>query len=253
MSILELLRSDGSIVVNKKLIKAIGLDCAVLYSELVSKYLYFKEKNQLDKYGYFFNTIENIEEDTGLSKYQQSKTIEKLEKLKLIKTKRKGIPPMRYFYIVDNTHLILETIENAKRLKNLTFESEKTSPLKVKKLDTNNTNINNTKLIILNIINGIFPEDKNSAQFFQSLFEYYFSSYKQYMIKEHPLLKKEYILKVINTIENFKVDYGVYDIQDYKIMIDSYFRTNMDCDRNILHFANTNILSNRMYEELYYA
>jgi len=38
--IIDLLRSDGSIVVNKRLAKAIGLMEAVVYSELVSMYKY---------------------------------------------------------------------------------------------------------------------------------------------------------------------------------------------------------------------
>ena len=42
MSLLDLLRSDGSIVVNKKLAHAIGIDAAIMYSELISKQFYFE-------------------------------------------------------------------------------------------------------------------------------------------------------------------------------------------------------------------
>ena len=40
--IYDFLRSDGSVVVNKKLIHAIGLHEAIIFSELISKYNYFE-------------------------------------------------------------------------------------------------------------------------------------------------------------------------------------------------------------------
>ena len=55
--ILDLLREGGSIVVNKKLAHAIGMDAAVMYSELISKQRYFAKKGQLTDDGYFFNTV----------------------------------------------------------------------------------------------------------------------------------------------------------------------------------------------------
>lgn len=143
--ILELLRSDGYITVNKQLIKAIGLIEANLYCELVSRYFYFDERGQLDEGGYFFNTVNDIEELLGLSKYQQSKAVSKLEELGLIETKLKGSPPVRYFRILMNEEVILELLNSGQRSKNLTFKSQKTSPLKVKKLDPNNNRYNNTK------------------------------------------------------------------------------------------------------------
>ena len=48
-------------------------------------------------------------------------------------------------------------IDNIQRSNNFTFESKKNSPSKVKKLDTNNTNINNTKEIILSNVNYPYP------------------------------------------------------------------------------------------------
>ena len=54
--ILELLRADGSITVNKNLIQAIGLNEAVLYCELLSRYFYFESRLLLDEEGCFYNT-----------------------------------------------------------------------------------------------------------------------------------------------------------------------------------------------------
>ncbi len=155
--ILNLLRADASVVVNKALAKKIGLQEAIVYAELISKFYYFSNKGQLTEEGFFFCTVEDLEDSTTLSKHQQSKVISKLVKLGLIEYKVKGIPPKRYFKIIEDLNILvdllnnkekaLETIETDKKLKNLTIESEKNEPMKVKKVTTNNTNINNTNLI----------------------------------------------------------------------------------------------------------
>ena len=137
----SLLRSDGSIIVNKQLAKEIGINEAIVYSELLSKYMYFYNKNQLTEDGYFFNTVENLEIDTTLSKYQQQKAIKKLKDLKLIDTKLKGMPSTRYFKILDND--VLESLLLQQKSKNYPTRSKETSQQEVKKLATNNTN-NNT-------------------------------------------------------------------------------------------------------------
>lgn len=81
--LINLLRSDGSIIINKRLAHNIGLNEAIMYSELLSKYKYFAEKHELQDDGYFFNTVDNMHKDTALSDYQQRKAICNLEKLGL--------------------------------------------------------------------------------------------------------------------------------------------------------------------------
>lgn len=138
----SLLRADGSIIVNKQLAKEIGINEAIIYSELLSKYMYFYNKNQLTEDGYFFNTVENLERDTTLSKYQQQQAIKKLKDLNLITTKLKGVPSTRHFKILDNN--VLESLLLQQKSKNYPTRSQKTSQLEVKKLATNNTKDNNT-------------------------------------------------------------------------------------------------------------
>jgi len=140
----DLLRADGSIVVNKKLAKGVGLHQAIMYSELISKYLYFSKRGEL-KEGYFFNTVENMEQDTCLSDYQQREAIAKLKDLGLIDYKVKGIPPKRYFKIIvsEKVSKILNALFS--KDKALRIDSQKTEELILKKLDGNNTNLNNTK------------------------------------------------------------------------------------------------------------
>lgn len=103
MDILDLLRADGSIVVNKKLAKQIGLHEAMIYSELASMYKYWEGRGLLKDGEWFFCTIDNLQENTTLKKDAQSKAINKLEKIhKLIETKRMGLPARRYFKITNN-------------------------------------------------------------------------------------------------------------------------------------------------------
>ncbi len=67
---IELLSNDGYIIVNKAVIKKLGINSALVLGELCSEYLYWKKENKL-KDNFFFSTRENIEENTGLSSYQQ--------------------------------------------------------------------------------------------------------------------------------------------------------------------------------------
>ncbi len=162
----ELLRSDGSTVINKKLKHAIGNQEAELFSELISRMFYFADRDQLDEDGYFFNTVLDLQVGTAMTKYQQSRVIKNLKKLGLINTKMQDSPPKRYFKVNDDIDLIGYYLEQGKNImleleserdkqkKRVEedrkkgdgyFKSEETSPLNVKKLDTNNTKPNDTK------------------------------------------------------------------------------------------------------------
>jgi hypothetical protein len=283
--LINLLRSDGSIIVNKKLAYNIGLHEAIMYSELLSKYKYFAEKNELQPDGYFFNTVANMQKDTTLSDHQQRKAIRSLEKLGLIEYKTKGLPAKRYFKIVEDEATIkqylMDNIE-IKISKNLITSSEEIKELDLKKLQSNNTNINNTKINNTKVkgVNGIkFSEENIYSQLSHKRFEnnlskidsilssipnynkddfrrvliYYLVKYEEVFEINHPELKKEYWERVINDLficpvnELFVgVTYYYYDC------IDKHFVTRYaDCDYNILHFATKGILENRFYEACY--
>ena len=167
--VLDLLRSDGSIILNKKMIKVLGLEATALYSELLSRYKYFSDKGQLTDDGFFYNTIEDIEEVTALSDYQQRKIISKLVKLELLETKVMGIPAKRYFKIIQNEHKLYEMLSlnsSSQKTSELSSQktselsSQKTSELVVKKLEGNNTNINNTNINNTNNKGKNFPTPK---------------------------------------------------------------------------------------------
>lgn len=153
MDVIDFLSNDGYIIVNKKIAKEIGLNEAILLGELCSEYKYWRNQNKLEN-GWFFSTIENVEENTTLSAYQQRKSLKILEDLKLIEVRLKGTPPVRHILLnVENL--------NNQMFKNFTFKSEKSESLNMKKVDINNNkNINN------NNNNLPFSENKSDVSFF---------------------------------------------------------------------------------------
>ena len=152
MGILQLISTSNFITVNKDLIKELGLEEAILLGELASEYDYWNNKNEIED-GYFYSTIENIEEKTTLTAYKQRKCLENLKNKEIIDIQIRGIPAKRYIKI--NEEKVIEIFNN-KLLKNLTTGCKKTSQLEVKKLNGNNNIINN------NINNNIKKEKKET-------------------------------------------------------------------------------------------
>ena len=93
---LDFLDSGNYIAVNRSLVRAYGLNVAVIVGELASEAKYWKRKGQL-KDGWFFSTVENIEKATGLNSYYQRDTIKRLQELGFVETEYKGLPRKRYF------------------------------------------------------------------------------------------------------------------------------------------------------------
>lgn len=75
--LMSLLSNSGYIIVNKEIIRKIGLHEAIILGELCSEYCYLEKANKLDN-GYIFSTRKNIAENTGLSAYQQRELLKKL-------------------------------------------------------------------------------------------------------------------------------------------------------------------------------
>ena len=133
----HLLSSTAFLVVNKRLIKRVGLKASVLLADLISKEQYFIDNNMLID-GYFYNTSENIERDTTLSRHMQSVAIKILKDKGFIETKLQGIPATLHFKIFDD-----------KIINFLKTSCQKNTKLDVKKLETNNNKqIKNKKDIL---------------------------------------------------------------------------------------------------------
>lgn len=136
MNILSLLASDNYIVINRDLLKKYGINAALMLCELASEYNYFDQSGKLED-GMFYSTIDNINERTGLSKYQQSEALKVLDKIGIVKSVVKGIPAKRFFKI--------DVEELAKQIVNISPSScKEIGKLDGEKLETKN---NNRKLI----------------------------------------------------------------------------------------------------------
>ena len=139
--LINLLRSDGSIIINKRLAHNIGLNETIMFTELLAKFKYFADRKSL-KDGYFFNTVADMQKDTSLSEFQQRKAIKNLIKLGLIRYDKRGLPAKRYFKIVEDEANIKKYLIE-KEIK-LTSSSEETKEQDMKNIKGNNTNLNDT-------------------------------------------------------------------------------------------------------------
>ena len=137
-SIINILANDNYIIVNRSLIKELGLKETIILGELASEYNYYKKQGFLDENGYFYSTIDNIEENTSLSSYEQKKCLDNLSKRGIVSVVLKGIPAKRHIKI--NTLQIINLFAN-----NLETSFQKIKKLDCEKFDTNNNNINSNK------------------------------------------------------------------------------------------------------------
>lgn len=167
MSILmSILSNDGYIILNKYVMKALGLHEAILLGELCSEYIYWYKEEKLQD-GFFYSTRENIERETTLSPFQQRQALKKLTEMGLVEILEKDMPKKTYYKVDEEKvyRFLLETDLNLTEVKkfndktsnNLTSSDEKIKHKEVEKLDINNNNINNNNKnnnILSNLITG---------------------------------------------------------------------------------------------------
>lgn len=101
-----------------------------MLSEIYTEYTYWKDRNELQQGGWFYSTVENIYNNTGLSKHQQLVACKELESYGIIKIKYHGMPKKRYFKF-DTTKLnklYSDFISNSNQTKNTTLTEETPDP-----------------------------------------------------------------------------------------------------------------------------
>lgn len=178
MSILmSILSSDSYIILNKYVMKAIGLHEAILLGELCSEYIYWCKEEKLQD-GYFFSTRENIERETTLSPHQQRQALKNLVNYGFVEVTEKDMPKKTYYKIIENkvydflsnTELEFADVKkfNDKSLKNLTSSDQKIEDKEVKKFNTNNNNINNNKN---NILSNHIEDDEIDKIDYEKIFK----------------------------------------------------------------------------------
>lgn len=120
--------------------KEYGLYTAIMLGEIISKYLYYRDRKMLIEDDYFYSTIEEMEEDTTLKRFKQDEAIKVLEDIGLIQIKAMGFPAKRHFKINEEA-LISHFVGNKQTESTLSVTNKLIS-----RSPTNNTlYINNTK------------------------------------------------------------------------------------------------------------
>ena len=104
-TVFELLNHDNTISVNRRLAHALGLSEAVIYAALLAKHAWYEQHGKLSD-GWFYSTVDDMEESTSLTKCQQSRCVKRLVSAGLIRCAAKGLPARRFFYIVDDPQLL---------------------------------------------------------------------------------------------------------------------------------------------------
>lgn len=123
----QLLMSSNYFVLNKQIIKIFGIENGYLLTALI-------EASDIlaDEEGWFYQTVENIEDITTLNKYKQLQGIKVLVEAGVLEQINKGVPCKRYFRI--NFEMIEEIVFGA--VENLTTRCQKTGQLDGENLNT---------------------------------------------------------------------------------------------------------------------
>jgi|GEM_PF-1588427 len=290
LTIFDFIRADGYMTVNKKLAQRIGLNEAVVYGELVSRYLYFKEHDKLED-GYFFNTVEDLQEATTLTKYQQSKAIEKLYNYNLIDRKVKGVPAKRYFKINEDLNALHTVFKEVKSQlsRNLTSCSKESEQLEVKKLNGNNNNYKNNQeeksigyrtfkqvksslakfdfSILEKQIRTYFNKNKDNRLLTANVenvikvFKYFMEKHKTYCRIDHPKISQEALENMLYSFPYvFGNDmHGEIDIEHdcYFDMIDFYWQQALNSNykgngRDTINYSIMHFMSGGIKDNCFY-
>ena len=114
----QLLMSSNYYTLNKQVVKTLGIESAFLLTILIEA-----SDGLADDEGWFYQTIETLEDLTGLSRHKQNKIIQDLIEASILIQENRGTPCRRFFKI------------SFQEIENLVFKKTETSLLKIDKLD----------------------------------------------------------------------------------------------------------------------
>lgn len=100
MNLFKFLNSNNYVTFNREIAHEIGLNATIMLSEIIDKYEFFSASGQLDEEGWFYLTIDVVEERTTLAKDAQAGAVKVLKELGLIECKQKGMPAKRHFRVI---------------------------------------------------------------------------------------------------------------------------------------------------------
>lgn len=262
--IINLLANNGYIILNKIVIKKLGLHEAIILGELCSEYTHWEKNGKLED-NYFYSTRENIEENTGLSAYQQREPMKKLISLGVILEKSKGMPLQKWYSL--NSQLLYKLLcedldlttsseeikeQDVKKLNNnenqafslgLTTSSKKTSQQEIKKLDnktsrnltTSNQETKEHNVKKLNVNNNNINNNNNNNK-------YLYNNEKKVKFKDKVFLTKRQYSELIKKFGKEKIDNLITRMDLYKKSTGKIYE---DDYATILLWINTSINKNK--------
>lgn len=110
-AIFQFVNPSNTVSINRPLAHALGLNEAVIYGALISKFYYYSERDMLDN-GWFYSTAPDLAESTALSEKQQKRAVENLINAGLIRSELRGMPAKRSFYIVEDIAVLQRIISD---------------------------------------------------------------------------------------------------------------------------------------------
>lgn len=99
MDVIDLLACDNYLIVNRDLMKLLGVAEALLLGELASEHRYWGKAGKLVEGEWFFSTNENLEERIPFSRPTIKKAADKLEGLGIIESRLAGTPAKKHYRI----------------------------------------------------------------------------------------------------------------------------------------------------------
>lgn len=172
MGALQFISSGNFIPVNKTLIRVVGLEPAVMLGELASECEYWESCNKLND-GYFYSTIENVENNTLLNGDAQRRALAKLKEMDLLDVQLKGIPAKRHIKLNTLNILALFNLREVVSTEDLVHQQVaniaassciKTEQQATPNFNTNNNNNKNNNSNTINSIRIPTPESGGTSK-----------------------------------------------------------------------------------------
>ena len=169
----QLLMSSNYYTLNKQIVKTLGIESAFLLTILIEA-----SDGLADDEGWFYQTIETLEDLTGLSRHKQNKIIQDLIEASILIQENRGTPCRRFFKI------------SFQEIENLVFKKTETSLLKIDNNKEHNINNINKEL---NHKEEKAPDDLKKI--------------KEWFKKNEIDFSKKHEDKIIELLKNNSIDY----------------------------------------------
>ena len=201
----QLLMSSNYYTLNKQIVKALGIEPAFLLTILIEA-----SDGLADDEGWFYQTIETLEELTGLSRHKQNKIIQDLIETNILIQENRGTPCRRFFKI------------SFQEIENLVFKKTETSLLKIDKLDCKkftNYSVKSSQTSLLKISNNkehninnlnkeINHKEHKSYELDENL-----KTVKQWFKENGIDFSKKHEVKVLELLENNSLEFVLNTFQ----------------------------------------